>query len=272
MFQSNTVQLIGILNVSPDSFSDGKEKTVKDAINQAKQLIADGATIIDIGAESTRPDADLISIDMELARLEAIVSELVKEDVLISVDTYKKEVAQKMLELGVDIINDVSGLLYDTDKIEAIKAKEASIIIMHNRLNQHGLPHATKQPKPYTDVVEEVIQELQVQVDIAKNAGLKSSQIAIDPGFGFAKTYEDNIMLFKGLDRIRKAFLPHAIVIGTSNKSFIGHMTGNDVDKRIAGTLATSMYSVTQDCCYLRVHDVKAHSDFFHVYTTIGGK
>lgn len=272
MFQTNTTQLIGILNVSPDSFSDGRHKSTKEIIEQAHQLIQDGATIIDIGAESTRPDADMVSIEVELKRLEAIVLALAKEDVLLSIDTYKKEVTAKMLELGVDIINDVSGLLYDEEKIALIKANEASIIIMHNRLNEFGLPHATKSPKRYTNIVDEVISELQTQVAIARKAGLQPSQIAIDPGFGFAKTYEDNIMLMHGLQRVVEAFSEYAVVLGTSNKSFIGHLTGSDVDKRLAGTLATSMYGVTQGCHYLRVHDVRAHNDFFRVYTQIGGR
>lgn len=271
MFQSKTVQLMGILNVSPDSFSDGRKKTFEEIMEQAKAMIANGVSIIDIGAESTRPGADLVSSEEELARLIPIVTELVKEDVLISIDTYKYEVAEKMLELGVDIINDVSGLLYDANKLEAIVKKEASIVIMHNRLNSDGLPHASKTTIPYKNVVDEVISELQVQVDIALKAGLLPSQIAIDPGFGFAKTYDDNIALFHGLSRLKAAFPNHAIVLGTSNKSFIGHITGNDADKRLAGTLATGVYGVMQGCHYLRVHDVKAHADFFNVYETIGG-
>lgn len=271
MFQTSGFQLIGILNVSPDSFSDGCQKTTEELLFHARKMIEDGVTMIDIGAESTRPDADVVTSALELERLETLVRALVQEDVLISIDTYKKEVAAKMLDLGVDVINDVSGLLYDEAKIQLIADKQASVIIMHNRLNERGFPHASKTPKPYHDVVCEVISELRRQVDIAKEAGLESSQIAIDPGFGFAKTYADNIALFQGLDQVRAAFPEHALVLGASNKSFIGHITGSEVDKRLAGTLATSMYGMMRGCSYVRVHDVRAHRDFFRVYTEIGG-
>lgn len=272
MFQTKGIHLIGIVNVSPDSFSDGREKTPAETLAQVRGLIQDGATLIDIGAESTRPDAQSISVEQELQRLEPVVCELVKEDVLISIDTYKKEVAERMLELGADIINDVSGLLYDQQKIEAIQMKKAGIIIMHNRLNTDGLPHATKRPQPYTDVVNEVITELKQQVAIAQAFGLTDAQIAIDPGFGFAKTAADNIALFHGLHQIKQAFCNHAIVLGTSNKSFIGQITGSPVDQRLVGTLATNMYGMHQGCQYFRVHDVRAHADFFRVYQTIGGE
>lgn len=272
MFRSDGIHLIGILNMSPDSFSDGRNKSIEEGVVQAKLMINAGATIIDIGAESTRPGAEAISVDEELSRLEGIVVELKKEKVCVSVDTYKYEITQRMLELGVDIINDVSGLLYDEKKIHLIKKYEASIIIMHNRLNEHGLPHVTKKRYQYSDVVGSVIKELQKQVDVAKKAGLSDSQIAIDPGFGFAKTYEENIELFRGLDKISAAFSNHEMVLGTSNKSFIGQMTGAEVDKRLAGTLATSIYGVNQGYRYLRIHDVQAHADFFNVYHTIGGK
>lgn len=272
MFQNDGVHLMGILNVSPDSFSDGQEKTFTEALLQAKEMIAAGVTIIDIGAESTRPGAAHISTIEELERLTPLVQQLVREDVLISIDTYKQEVAERMLALGVDIINDVSGLLYEPGKIEAIAAHKASIIIMHNRLNKEGLPHASTDVREYQNVTNDVIEELKPQVALALSKGLKPSQIAIDPGFGFAKKYEDNKALFHGLSMIKEAFPLHEIVLGTSNKSFIGQMTGRDVTERLVGTLASSIYGYQSGCRYLRVHDVQAHADFFKVYSEIGGK
>jgi len=241
---------VGILNVTPDSFSDGgKFFDPKDAVTHAKQMIKDGADIIDIGGESTRPGSERISKDEELKRVLPVLGALVKEiKVPISIDTMKHEVADECLTRGAHIINDVSGLR-DEKMIEIIARHKAPVVIMHMR----GAPGTMQDDTNYKNVVEEVKQYLKEQAGKAKAAGIE--QIIIDPGIGFGKTVKHNLQLIQHIGDFKE--LGYPVLIGPSRKSFIGKILNLEADERLEGTLAAVTASILYGAEIIRVHDVK---------------
>lgn len=255
------MEVVGILNLTPDSFSDGfgictEEKQLK----HARKMLEDGATIIDVGGESTKPNGEFIPAETEIDRIIKIVRVLTPV-CLISVDTYKYEVAKCALENGAHIINDVSGLLIDEEKAMLVKDFNAKIVIMHNRLS-NNLPHAVKSPKKYMDVISEVIHELDQQIIKAKKYGLRDDQIIIDPGIGFAKSYEDNLVILKNLHVFRRHFLKHQLLLGSSRKNFIGIITAKEPKERDYATLATTKRAFDAGFDFVRVHNTAANVDF----------
>ncbi|SHG96584.1 dihydropteroate synthase [Tepidibacter thalassicus] len=239
--------IMGILNVTPDSFSDGGEFTNVDiAINHAKEMIKNGADIIDIGGESTRPGSIEINAEEELDRVVPVVERLVKEiDVPISVDTYKASVAEKVLSLGVPIINDVWGLQRDKRMASVIAKYDAYIVIMHNQLG-------TEYSK---DIIECIKDFFEKSIKIAKEAGIKEDKIILDPGIGFGKTFEQNVYVMKRLGELKSFDYP--ILLGTSRKSMIGKILDLPPRERIEGTIATTVMGIMQGIDIVRVHDVK---------------
>ncbi|GAB7387186.1 dihydropteroate synthase [Bacillaceae bacterium] len=239
--------IMGILNVTPDSFSDGgKYNDVERAVAHAQKMVAEGADIIDIGGESTRPGARLVPASEELARVLPVI-EAVKEavDVPLSIDTYKADVAERALEAGVHIINDVWGGKADPRMVEVAAKWNVPIILMHNReeANYGG------------DLLEEMIRDLQESVDLAVNAGVRREMIILDPGIGFGKTYEHNLEVMRRLGEI--VALGYPVLLGTSRKSLIGKTLGLPVEERVEGTAATVALGIAQGCEIVRVHDVK---------------
>lgn len=238
--------IMGILNVTPDSFSDGgKFYHLENALEQAEKLIADGADILDIGAESTRPGHKEVSAEEEWSRLEPVLKELVgRISVPISIDTYKAEVAAKAIEAGANIINDIWGLQRDPDMPKTVGDYQVPVIVMHN---QDGTE--------YRNMMGEIFSFLRHSIHLAEENGLSGDQIILDPGIGFGKTTEQNLEVMARLDEFRA--LGHPVLLGTSRKSMIGNTLKLPVEERLEGTLATSVLGVVAGMDMIRVHDVK---------------
>lgn len=238
---------MGILNVTPDSFSDGGDfVNIDTAINHAKEMIKEGADIIDIGGESTRPGFLEVDADEELKRVLPIVKRLINEiDTLVSVDTYKATVAEKVLSEGAHIINDIWGLQKDKDMANVIAKYNAYVVIMHNQIG-------TNYDKDIVDSMKEFFNE---SIKIAKDSGIKEEKIILDPGIGFGKTVEQNIHVMGRLSQLRE--LGYPILLGTSRKSMIGKILDLPPKERIEGTVATTVMGIMQGVDIVRVHDIK---------------
>ena len=257
--------VMGILNVTPDSFSDGGRYHDKNrAVEHGLQMVRDGADIIDVGGESTRPGAAPVSLDDELERVVPVVEALGRrEDIVLSVDTMKSEVAKRALASGVHIINDVSALGADPRMADMAKAYGAGVILMH----MPGCPRTMQAQALYADVVREVRDYLIARVDYAERLGLARPTLAIDPGIGFGKTAVHNVSLLAHLGALRTCRRP--IVVGLSRKAFIGQMTGRGVEDRYAGTLGALAFCLGEGAQILRVHDVKAVRDVVQVLSAL---
>ncbi len=244
-FHKETI-VMGILNVTPDSFSDGGQFDAIDAaIFHAKQMVNDGAKIIDIGGESTRPGHDPVSAEQEIARVIPVIQALSKElDVMISIDTYKAEVAEQAILAGAHIINDVWGAKKEPAIVHVAAKYQVPIILMHNRENTE-----------YNDFWIEVKSDLEESVQLAKDAGVAEEHIWLDPGIGFGKTTEQNIWMMQHLSDLAEMGYP--VLLGTSKKSMIGNVLDLPVSERLEGTAATVSYGVMNGCHIMRVHDVK---------------
>jgi len=238
--------IMGILNVTPDSFSDGgKYNHLEKAIAHAKKMVEDGADIIDVGGESTRPGHTPVSVEDELQRVLPIIEKLSKEiSVPISIDTYKAEVAKKAVEAGANLINDVWGFKKDADMAKVAAELEVPVILMHNR----------KEPN-YQSLMDDVIADLRESIDIATKAGVDPSRIILDPGIGFGKTYHHNLLVMNRLDEI--VAMGYPVLLGTSRKSMIGLTLDLPVTERMEGTAATIAMGIMKGVNIIRVHDVK---------------
>lgn len=237
--------IMGILNVTPDSFSDGgKFNEIEAAVAQAKKLVEDGADIIDIGGESTRPGAEYVTEEEEIKRVVPIIKAIKEQlDVIISIDTYKSKTAEEAVKAGADIINDIWGAKYDKNIAKVAAKYNVPIILMHNR-----------QPKPYENLMKDVVDDLQESIDIAIEAGVKKENIILDPGIGFAKTYEENLIVMNNCEIIKEMGYP--VLLGTSRKSMIGLTLNLPVNERVEGTLATTVMGIMKGLEFVRVHDV----------------
>ncbi len=238
--------VMGILNVTPDSFSDGGQFNELDAaVEQAKEMEVNGANIIDIGGESTRPGHKPVSAEDELKRVLPIIRKLkLAVNIPISIDTYKAEVAQQAIEAGASIINDVWGAKHDSEMANVAAAYQVPIILMHNRDNRE-----------YNDLIRDMKEDLKESVQIVKEAGVKDHNIFLDPGVGFAKTMEDNLFVMQHLDKFKE--LGYPILLGTSRKRFIGHVLDLPVEERMEGTGATVCLGIQKGVSIVRVHDVQ---------------
>ena len=245
--------LMGILNVTPDSFSDGGRFADHDrAIAHGLQMLKDGADLIDVGGESTRPGAATVSPDEEMKRIIPVIEALCRTaGAVVSVDTMKAPVAQAAMEAGACVINDVSALTHDPDMKHVAKRYGAGVVLMHMR----GTPQTMQKEPHYTDVVGEVSAYLGDRVRTLSGEGLRLGTLAIDPGIGFGKTMEHNLELLSQLEVLAELGLP--LVVGVSRKSFIGKITGCEVDQRLAGSLAALSFCALKGAGVLRVHDVK---------------
>lgn len=259
--------LMGILNVTPDSFSDGGEFNSLDAaVVQAKQMVADGANIIDVGGQSTRPGAVQISLEEELERVVPIVERVRKElpTIPISVDTTRAKVAKATVEVGADIINDISGGTFDAEMFSVTAQLEVPIILMHLR----GTPETMQTLTDYEDLVGEIYTFLETQIAKAEKEGVARSRIIIDPGIGFAKTATQNLELIRRLEAFRPLDVP--ILVGVSRKSFIGRILNQDDPKqRVWGTAAACCGAIAHSADILRVHDVAPMYDVCRVADAI---
>ncbi len=244
-YQVKTV-IMGILNVTPDSFSDGgKFNKIDLAVEHALEMEQDGADMIDVGGESTRPGYTPLSVKDEVERIVPMIRAIRQHtDIPISVDTYKAETARQALDAGADIINDVWGAKADTEMAATAAEYNAPIILMHNRDNNH-----------YRDIIEDMKTDLQVSINLALDAGVAPENIILDPGIGFAKDYEQNLIVMNHIEAFHE--LGYPILLGTSRKGFIGKTLHVTVDKRVEGTGATVCLAIAKGCQIMRVHDVK---------------
>ncbi len=237
--------IMGILNVTPDSFSDGGNfNSIDRAVQHAEEMVVAGADIIDIGGESTRPGAEKVSLEEEIERVVPIIKAVrAAVDVPISIDTYKAEVAKQAIEAGADIINDVWGAKADTKMAEVAADYQVPIILMHNQDENR-----------YDHLMSDIAKGLRESIDLVKEAGVKDENIILDPGIGFAKTYEDNLEVMANLEVLTK--LGYPVTLGTSRKSFIGKVLQTEADQRMEGTGATTCLGIQKGCQLVRVHDV----------------
>ncbi len=238
--------IMGILNVTPDSFSDGgTHNTLETALAHAEKMVAEGADLLDVGGESTRPGHVQIGDEEEIRRVVPVIRELKKHfDVPVSIDTYKSTVAEAALEAGADLLNDIWGFRYDERMAELAADYDVAVCLMHNRENTE-----------YENFMAEVIEDLELSLSLARKYGVKDEKIMLDPGVGFGKTLEQNLDVMNHLEDIVNMGYP--VLLGTSRKSMIGLTLDLPVTEREEGTLATSVIGAMKGCEYVRVHDVE---------------
>ena len=255
---------MGILNVTPDSFSDGGHYSQTDiAVTQAYKFIEEGADIIDIGGESTRPNAEPVSLQEELDRVIPVIESLAsKIDIPLSIDTYKPAVMRAAIAAGASIVNDVKAL-QEAGAIEAVANADVAVCLMH----MQGEPRNMQDDPHYDDVVEDVVTFLLDRVAICEQAGIQKNRLLIDPGFGFGKTRMHNITLIQQLNTLANTGYP--VLVGLSRKSVLGQMTGNDIDARLYVSVSAAVVSAINGAKILRVHDVKATVEALKVVTAI---
>lgn len=237
--------VMGILNVTPDSFSDGgKFNSIDRALKHADEMIKQGADIIDVGGESTRPNHTTIGEEEEIYRVIGVIESLKREfDIPISIDTYKSKVAKLSVEAGAALINDIWGFKKDSSMAKVAAESGVVCCLMHNRTSTN-----------YENLIDNVLAGLKESIDIALNSGVKEENIIIDPGIGFAKNYNQNLELMNKLEKLKK--LGYPVLLGTSRKSMIGNALDLPLDQRVEGTLATTVIGILKGCDFIRVHDV----------------
>jgi dihydropteroate synthase len=263
-FQLKRPILMGIVNVTPDSFSDGGQHArTEAAIRHAHTLIQEGAEIVDIGGESTRPGALPVSVQDELARVVPVIKALLHSGAAISVDTCKPEVMQAALDVGADIINDVTGMREPVAQRIVARHGHCGVCIMH----MQGEPRTMQVAPHYNDVVDDIKTELLGQARVLEALGVQAERISLDPGFGFGKTVEQNFQLLANLNFIAEAGYP--LVLGVSRKSMIGAVTGQPVDQRLAGSITAALAGVLRGARVLRVHDVRETRDALAVWHAV---
>ncbi len=242
----NQTYIMGILNVTPDSFSDGgKFHGIDAALKRAEQMRREGAAILDIGGESTRPGFTPVSEEEEMERILPVINAIKQRiDIPISVDTYKSAVAKAAILEGADLINDIWGLKGDAHMASVIAKNDVACCLMHNRMDM-----------AYENFMKDLLADLEESVDIALQAGIAEDKIILDPGIGFAKNYEQNLEVLCYLDRVKT--LGYPVLLGASRKSVIGLTLDLPSDKRLEGTLVTTVAAVQMGCSFVRVHDVK---------------
>lgn len=238
--------VMGILNVTPDSFSDGgKFNEVDAALKRVKEMIEEGADIIDVGGESTRPNFEVVKEEEEIKRVVPIIRAIKENfDIPVSIDTYKSKTAEAAIEAGADIINDIWGFKKDKDMAKVAAKYNVPCILMHNREN-----------KEYNDLMKDVVFDLLESINIAINAGVSRENIILDPGIGFAKNLNENLIVMNNLEKIKD--LGYPVLLATSRKSMIGLTLDEPVDQRVEGTIATTVLGITKGCEFVRVHDIR---------------
>ncbi|PMP95551.1 MAG: dihydropteroate synthase, partial [Thermodesulfobacterium geofontis] len=254
----NCPYFVGILNVTPDSFSDGgKYLNIESALKRAKELLDEGADVIDVGGESTRPFADPVPEEEELKRVIPIIKVIKREfpEAIISVDTYKSKVAEEALKAGANIINDISALRFDPKMVDVIRDFACPIIIVHMK----GNPKTMQVNPVYTDAVKEVKEFLKERIEFLVERGISFENIIIDPGIGFGKTFAHNLQILKNLESFRELNRP--LMIGHSRKSFIGEIINKPPFLRDGGTVGVSLFAYLKGVQFLRIHKVDINKD-----------
>jgi len=245
--------IMGVLNVTPDSFSDGGRYLDRErAIAHGLELVEAGADIIDVGGESTRPGADPVPLEEELRRVIPVIEGIRKEsDVMISIDTYKAQVAEAGIAAGAGMVNDVSALRFDEKMIDVLLKCDVPIVLMH----MQGTPRTMQGAPQYNDVVSDIIKFLRERLAAATAGGIPEERLIVDPGIGFGKLLQHNLEILRRLDELRTLGRP--ILVGPSRKSFIGQLTGAPVEERLPGTIASVVLGIVRGADIVRVHDVR---------------
>ena len=244
------VRVMGVLNVTPDSFSDGgRWAGTEAAIGRGLALVEGGADLVDVGGESTRPGSDPVPATEQLRRIEPVIAALVDRGVIVSVDTTSLEVARAAVAAGAEIVNDISAFRFDNGMLPWLARAGVPAIAMHTL----GPPKTMQRDVHYDDVVAEVVGHLADRAEAATRAGVEPTQLALDPGIGFGKRLEDNLALLRHLDRL--VALGHPVLVGTSRKAFLGRITGKPVDERLMGTAASVAIAIAKGARLVRVHD-----------------
>lgn len=257
-------KIMGVLNITPDSFSDGGlYLRPEDAIKRIEEMIGEGAEIIDIGGESSRPGAEPIGEEEELKRVIPVIDAIKKKKVRFSIDTYRSKVAQEALKRGAEFVNDISGMRFDKNMVKVVSDYNARVIIMHMK----GTPKNMQRNPVYEDVIDEIMNFFAERIVFCEKNGVKRENIILDPGIGFGKRLEDNLKILKNLIEFRSFGTP--VMIGASRKSFIKGITGAPVDERLAGSLAAVSEAFLQGIDYVRVHDVKETKQYLDVISAI---
>ena len=253
--------IMGILNVTPDSFSDGGKFNQMDAaLYHAEEMIRDGADIVDVGGESTRPGHTVISDDEEISRVAPVIEAIKSRfDIPVSIDTYKGKVTEAALKAGADLVNDIWGFKHDRRVAELTAQYGVACCLMHNRTEPI-----------YQDYLKDVVADLKECVRIAKEAGITDDKIILDPGVGFGKTYQMNLEIINHVDVLHSLGFP--ILLGTSRKSVIGQTLNLPTDQRVEGTLATTVLGVMKGCAFVRVHDIKENKRVIQMTEAIMGR
>ena len=253
--------IMGILNVTPDSFSDGGKFNQMDAaLYHAEEMIRDGADIVDVGGESTRPGHTVISDDEEISRVAPVIEAIKSRfDIPVSIDTYKGKVTEAALKAGADLVNDIWGFKFDHKVAELTAQYGAACCLMHNR----------SEPT-YQDYLNDIVADLKECVRIAKDVGISDDKIILDPGVGFGKTYQMNLEIINHVDVLHSLGFP--ILLGTSRKSVIGQTLNLPTDQRVEGTLATTVVGVLKGCAFVRVHDIKENKRVIQMTEAIMGR
>ncbi|HEX8286988.1 MAG TPA: dihydropteroate synthase [Pyrinomonadaceae bacterium] len=268
---SEKALIMAILNVTPDSFSDGgKFRSIDEALRRVEKFIEEGADFLDIGGESTRPNSVRISADEEIQRVAPVIEAIVKRfDVPVSIDTSKSEVAEKAIEAGAEIINDISGLRFDERIAEVAAKHKTGLVMMHLR----GTFETMHKLEPVENILSEVSSGFHQSIETAKSFSVESERIALDVGIGFSKTLEQNLELIAKLDKLVAEFAEYPMLVGASRKSFIGKITGADSPlERINGSIASAAIAVWNGANIVRVHDVKETRETLKVVNAIAGK
>ncbi len=265
---SRKTHIMGILNVTPDSFSDGgKYIDIKSAVSTAIQMEKDGADIIDIGGESTRPGAEAVDLETELNRVIPVIKEIkLQTNIPISIDTYKSKVAEAALDNGANLVNDISGLTFDSQMVNTIKKYKASACLMHIK----GNPRNMQKNPIYENIIDEILSFLRTSVELAESVGIDRQRLLIDPGIGFGKKWEDNFIILKYLEEFKSLLIP--LLVGPSRKSFIGNLLDLPVGERLEGSLASVSVAVMNGADFVRVHDIKSTYRTIKVIDKIIGK
>jgi len=260
----NRTEIMGVLNITPDSFSDGGLYLhPEDAIKRIEEMIEEGAEIIDIGGESSRPGAEPIGEEEELKRVIPVIDAIKGKKIRFSIDTYRSRVAQEALKGGAEIVNDISGMRFDKNMAKVVSDYNARVIIMHMK----GTPKNMQENPIYKDVVDEIMDFFTEKIDFCEKNGIKRENIILDPGIGFGKRLEDNLKILKNLIEFRSFGIP--VLIGASRKSFIKGITNAPVNERLAGSLAAVSEAFLQGINYVRVHDVKETKQYLDVISAI---
>ncbi len=263
-----TPLVMGILNVTPDSFSDGGLHHSREAaVRHGLRLVEQGADILDIGGESTRPGSEVVDVDEELHRTIPVIEDLAAQTAIpISIDTTKSEVAQRAINAGAKIVNDISGLEHDPNMVRLCADNDVAVIAMH----MQGTPQTMQENPRYDDVVQDIAEYLRMRIDGLVEQGVAEERIAIDPGIGFGKTAEHNIDILSHVGTFRELGRP--VLIGHSRKRLLSHVLGREVDERVFGTVGVSIAVAMQSADLIRVHDVQATHDAIIAWRAIASQ